>query len=150
MDYLVLYTDLTRLSPADADAFIADAEALGFDVDDLTPTMSVDPDSVVLISSALGAMLGTILEGAGTSAGERLWALIKRVLPTGSASREPAAIADRSTRITFVFDDPAADAGPVAAREMAALGRTIAAIPDGTVLRWDTTRKTWRAGDGDR
>ncbi|WP_449060974.1 hypothetical protein [Planomonospora algeriensis] len=145
MEYVVLYVDFEKMSPEEADAFSAEAESLGFDVDDLTPTMGVDPDIVVLIISALGAMLGVLAESAGKSAGERLWGLLKYVLPLGKDRQDgEAAITDRSTRVTFVFDTAAMEAGKVAAREMSALASTVSAIPDGTVLRWDPAQRKWK------
>jgi hypothetical protein len=145
LDFVVLYVDPERLPQAEYDAFVTEAEALGFDVDELTPTMSLDPGSVVLMSSAIGAMLGTLAESAGESAGDRLWALLKRVLRVRGRQSDEAAIADRTTRVTFVFDASAVDAGKVAAREMCALAPTISAIPDGTVLGWNPSRRKWQA-----
>jgi hypothetical protein len=147
----VLYVDFERMSPTEADEFSAEAGALGFDVDDLTPAMGVDPDAVVLMSSALGAMLGVLAESAGESAGERLWSLLRRVLPAGRDEQvEEAAITDRSTRVTFVFDTAAMEAGKAAAREMSALASAMSAIPDGTVLRWNPSQKKWQAESAKR
>ncbi|MGN9841279.1 hypothetical protein ACTMTI_24435 [Nonomuraea sp. H19] len=149
MEYVVLYIDFERLSAAEADDFAAAAEALGFDVDELPPPMGVDPEIVVLVSSALGAMLGVLAEKTGESAGERLWGLLRRVLPLGRGGpEEEAAIADRTTRVTFVFDTAAMEAGEAVAREMCALSERISAIPDGTVLRWVPALQKWQAEDG--
>jgi hypothetical protein len=142
MSYVLMHADLAGLDPAEVGEFQEAAAELGLDVIDLSPDLSIDPGTTVLISTALGALLVKVAEIAGGDAAEKLNDLIRRLIRRENKKR---AIEDRERRITFVFDEKATVAGPVAVAAMIALRDAINAIPDGTVLTWDSAALEWRA-----
>ncbi len=142
MSYVLMHVDLTDLDPAEVGEFQEVAAELGLDVIDLSPDLPIDPGTTVLISTSLAALLVKVAEIAGGDAAEKLHGLIHRLIRRENKKR---AIEDRERRITFVFDEKATVAGPVAVAAMIALRDAINAIPDGTVLTWDSGALEWRA-----
>jgi hypothetical protein len=142
MTYLLMHVNLTAVPPEEAAAFFKEADSLGLDVIDLSPPLAVDPETTVLISTSLAALLTKLAELGGGDAAERLWNLLRRLL----CRTEPKqAIEDRERRVTFVWDDHAIEAGPVAVAAMIDVGAVMSAIPDGTALTWNPDALQWQA-----
>jgi hypothetical protein len=141
MSYVLMHVDLTDLDPAEVGEFQEAAAELGLDVIDLSPDLPIDPGTTVLISTSLAALLAKVAEIAGGDAAEKLYGLIRRLI---RRENKKHAIEDRERKITFVFDEKATAAGPVAVEAMMALRDAINAIPDGTVLTWDCDVLEWR------
>jgi hypothetical protein len=139
-DYLVISADLSHLTGAEADDFVDAAAELGLDVDELAPHLGVSTEVVVLASTTLGAVCAKLIEIAASSAAQKLWDLLKRLL---RGKQEPQGIEDRQQRITFVWDEQAKRDGLVATAAMIKVCQAIAAIPDGTVLNWDPEAGQW-------
>jgi hypothetical protein len=144
MGYVLLHADLTGLDDEAADAFVGAAADLGLDVIDLAPDLA-DAEMIVLISTSLAALTSKLAERSGAGAGERLWSLIQRLRPR---STQRYAVEDGERKITFVFDQQAQRAGPVAVTAMIAIGTAVRAIEDGTTLRWDADTSQWSADPG--
>jgi hypothetical protein len=142
MTYVLMHVNLTGLDPAEASAFRKAAAELDLDVIDLAPHLSIDPETTVLISTSLTALLSKLAEMFGADAAEKLWGLLNRLL---RRENKKHAIEDRERRITFVWDEHSTQAGPVAIAAMIAIGNAISAIPDGTALNWDPDTLQWRA-----
>lgn len=143
MTYVLMHVNLTLLDSAEATAFRKEAADLGLDVLDLAPYLSIDPEMTVLISTSLGALLTKLAEISGADGAERLWNLFRRLLRRGERMQ---AIEDRERRVTFVWDERATQAGPVAVAAMLDIGNVISAIPDGTALTWHAATLQWQAG----
>jgi hypothetical protein len=141
MNYVLLHADLTGLDDEAADAFITAAADLGLDVIDLAPDLA-DAEMIVLISTSLAALTSKLAERFGAGAGEKLWELIQRLRPR---SKRRYAIEDGERKITFVFDQQAQRAGPIAVTAMIAIGIAAQAMEDGTTLRWDADTSQWSA-----
>jgi hypothetical protein len=139
-DYLVISADLSHLTEAEADDFVDAAAGLGLDVDELAPHLGISTEVVVLASTTLGAVCAKLIDIAGSSAAQKLWDLLKRLLP----GQQEQGIEDRQQRITFVWDEQAKRDGLVATAAMIKVCQAIAAIPDGTVLNWDPKAGQWR------
>ena len=86
------------------------------------------------------APVAKLIEIASGSAAQKLWDLLKRLLP----GQQEQGIEDRQQRITFVWDEPARRDGLVATAAMIRVCQAITAIPDGTVLNWDPEAGQWR------
>jgi hypothetical protein len=142
--YVLLHADLTGLDDEAADAFVDAAADLGLDVIDLAPDLA-DAEMIVLISTSLAALAAKLAERLGSGAGEKLWGLIQRLRPR---STRRYAVEDGERKITFVFDQQAQRAGPVAVTAMIAIGTAVRAIADGTTLRWDADTSQWSADPG--
>jgi hypothetical protein len=142
MTYLLMHVNLAAVPPEEAAAFLEEADSLGLDVIDLAPQLSVDPETTVLISTSLAALLAKLAELSGGDAAERLWSLLRRLLRRDEPKQ---AIEDRERRVTFVWDDHAVQAGPVAVAAMIDVGAVMSAIPDGTALLWDPITLQWQA-----
>ena len=141
MTYVLMHVNLDGLDPAEVSAFRKAAAELGLDVIDLTPQLSIDPETTVLISTSLAALLSKLAEMFGADGAEKLWGMIKQLLRRDNKKQ---AIEDRERRITFIWDKHATQAGPVAIAAMIAIGNAISAIPDGTALTWDPNILQWR------
>jgi len=142
MSYVLMHVDLAEAGPTEVDEFQEAAAELGLDVIDLSPDLPIDPGTTVLISTSLAALLTKVAKIAGGDAAEKLWDLIRRLIRRDDKKR---AIEERERRITFVFDEKTAAAGPAAVAAMIALRDAINAIPDGTVLIWDSGALEWHA-----
>ena len=142
MSYVLMHVDLTHLDPAEVGEFQEAAAELSLDVIDLGTELAIDPGTTVLISTSLAALLAKVAEIAGGDAAEKLCDLIRRLIRRDDKKR---AIEDRERKITFLFDERSTAAGPVAVEAMIALRDAINAIPDGTVLTWDSDALEWRA-----
>jgi hypothetical protein len=140
-----MHVNMTSLDPAEIDAFHKTAAELGLDVIDLAPHLSVDPETTVLISTSLAALLSKLAEMSGADAAEKLWDLLRRLLRREDKKH---AIEDRERRVTFVWDEHATQAGPVAVAAMIAIGNAINAIQDGAELTWDRDIMQWRTETG--
>ena len=141
MNYVLLHADLTGLDDEAAEAFITAAADLGLDVIDLAPDLA-DAEMIVLISTSLAALTSKLAERFGAGAGEKLLELIQRLRPR---SKRRYAIEDGERKITFVFDQQAQRAGPIAVTAMISIGIAVRAIEDGTTLRWDADTSQWSA-----
>src|ERR1700722_2966445 len=126
MTYVLMHVNLDGLDPAEVSAFRKAAAELGLDVIDLTPQLSIDPETTVLISTSLAALLSKLAEMFGADGAEKLWGMIKQLLRRDNKKQ---AIEDRERRITFIWDKHATQAGPVAIAAMIAIGNAISAIP---------------------
>jgi len=142
MTYVLMHVNLTGLDPAEASTFRKAAAELDLDVIDLAPHLSIDPETTVLISTSLAALLSKLAEMFGADGAEKLWGIFKQLLRREDKKH---AIEDRERRITFIWDKHATQAGPVAIAAMRAIGNAISAIPDGTALNWDPDILQWRA-----
>lgn len=144
MGYVLLHADLTGLDDEAVDAFVGAAADLGLDVIDQAPDLA-DAEMIILISTSLAALASKLAERFGAAAGEKLWDLIQRLRPR---STRRYAIEDGERKITFVFDQQAQRAGPIAVTAMITIGTAIRAIEDGTMLRWDADTSQWSAKPG--
>jgi hypothetical protein len=144
MGYVLLHADLTGLDDEAVDAFVGAAADLGLDVIDQAPDLA-DAEMIILISTSLAALASKLAERFGAAAGEKLWDLIQRLRPR---STRRYAIEDGERKITFVFDQQAQRAGPIAVTAMITIGTAIRAIEDGTTLRWDAVTSQWSAKPG--
>jgi hypothetical protein len=145
MSYVIMHVNMTGLDRAEIDAFYKTAADLDLDVIELAPHLSVDPETTVLISTSLAALISKLAEMFGGDAAEKLWALLQRLLRRDDKKH---AIEDRERRVTFVWDEHATQAGPVAVAAMIAIGNAINAIQDGTDLTWDRDIMQWRTKEG--
>lgn len=143
MTYVVLYADLSGLSPAEADDFADTAARSGLDVDDLSTRLGAGQEVVpVLLSSALAEVAAKLAEKVGEDAGARLLILLGKLRPRRS---RPAAIEDRRHRIIFIWDDKDQGDGLLAASELIRIWDNLGVIPDGTVLAWDSAARRWQS-----
>lgn len=142
MTYVLMHVNLTGLDPAEASMFRKAAAELDLDVIDLAPHLSIDPETTVLISTSLAALLSKLAEMFGADGAEKLWGIFRQLLRRDDKKH---AIEDRERRITFIWDKHSTQAGPVAIAAMMAIGDAISAIPDGTTLSWDPSMLQWRA-----
>jgi hypothetical protein len=144
-NYVMLYADLSSLSPDELDAFVATAAEVGVDVDQIYPRMGADPEAIVLMSTTLAALLSKLLDSCGEKAGKKLWELLQQLLRRSNSNR---AIEDSGKRISFIFDKRAEQDGALAAEAMVAIGDAVNAIPDGTTLFWNPETLQWEAPRG--
>jgi hypothetical protein len=145
MSYVIMHVNMTGLDRAEIDALYKTAADLDLDVIELAPHLSVDPETTVLISTSLAALISKLAEMFGGDAAEKLWGLLQRLLRRDDKKHT---IEDRERRVTFVWDKHATQAGPVAVAAMIAVGNAINAIQDGTDLTWDRDIMQWRTKKG--
>jgi hypothetical protein len=146
MTYVVLYADLSGLSPADADDFADAAADLDLDVDDLSPRLGAGQEVVtVLLSSTLAEVAAKLAGKVGSDAGAKLLDLLQKLWRRHSG---PAAIEDRQHRVSFIWDDKDQRDGLLAANELIRIWDNLGVIRDGTVLAWDSAARRWQEMSG--
>lgn len=142
MTDIVLYVELDELEDSQRDVFLGEAAGAGFAVDELYGTLGPESAVETVMSTLLGSMLTKLAQDWGTAAAVKLSSLLA---PLFHRQGGEAAIEDRDTRVTFVWNPAAKKAINVASAGMLEVGGSLHLVADGTIFRWDAAAQRWQA-----